>query len=337
MYPGRFVFTLRNRWTVDQGTNYYVMQRNFDPETWEISPYINGNLWTYLSIYDNQDAALKATPLNRPVDPLILGEPVASTVKALAYNVYSFGSFYTGLTRDDIGGLRYMYRRDNLNVENLPADAIASAGLLLGGGGGGWVGIPGIVETNAPADPTDPGTGNPTPGGNFFTEAYRGGIDKLQFVRVPNVIFSGGYSITNRYTESIQIITNGTIRQVNQTVQRAITVPDILFSAADLVVEGAPPVNNLLRRTEAATSNDAINGQEGLDGPGQIGPGGAGPVVIALNKVGPLFFNAQPSFLSEPGILDFVWGSFDGSTNEPAVYPTGTSIRAIEARVFGTR
>lgn len=337
MYPGRFVFTLRNRWTVDQATNYYVMQRNFDPETWEPTPYINGNLWTYLSIYDNQDAELKAAPLNRPVDPLILGEPVASTVKALAHSVFGYGSFYTGLTRDDVGGLRYIYRRDNLNVETLPADATGSAGLSFGGGTGGWIGIPGIIVTNAPGDPTDPDTGVPAPGGNAFLEAYRGGIDKLNFVRVPNVIFSGGYALTNRYSESIQIITNGTIRRVNQTITRAITVPDILFTAEDRLEEGAPPINNILWRTEAANSNDAINGQAELFGPGQIGPGGGGPVVISLNKVGQLFFNSQPSFLSEPGLPLFLWGSYDGSTNEPTVYPSGTSIRAIEAQVFGTR
>ncbi|MGB9601977.1 MAG: hypothetical protein ACPMAG_04230, partial [Limisphaerales bacterium] len=30
------------------------------------------------------------------------------------------GEFFTGLTRDDVGGLRYIYRADNFNVEQMP-------------------------------------------------------------------------------------------------------------------------------------------------------------------------------------------------------------------------
>ena len=30
----------------------------------------------------------------------------------------------------------------------------------------------------------------------------------------------------------------------------------------------------------------------------------------------------------------FLWGSFDGSTNDPIVYPQGTSIRQLEAQVL---
>ena len=45
--PTRFVYCLRNRWTTETSTNYFVIKRNFDPETWNYSSYINGQLWTY--------------------------------------------------------------------------------------------------------------------------------------------------------------------------------------------------------------------------------------------------------------------------------------------------
>src|SRR5690606_32436444 len=109
--PGRFTFTLRIRDPQENTTNYLVIMRNFDPDTWQPTPYVNGQLWTYLSIFDNQDAPdTKASTINEPVDPLILAEPVAHGVPNFAPTLFSFGSYFTGLTRDDVGGLRYIYR-----------------------------------------------------------------------------------------------------------------------------------------------------------------------------------------------------------------------------------
>ena len=77
--------------------------------------------------------------------------------------------------------------------------------------------------------------------------------------------------------------------------------------------------------------------QAALNGPGVIN----GPIVLSFNKLGPYFYNAGPfpggqTFLDQlssfPG---FVWGSFDGTTNDPVVYPIGTSIQDLERRVLG--
>jgi hypothetical protein len=52
--------------------------------------------------------------------------------------------------------------------------------------------------------------------------------------------------------------------------------------------------------------------------------------------VGPLYDSQFPGFLSEVSSpRHILWGSFDGSTNEPVVYPVGTSIRQIEAQALG--
>ena len=126
--------------------------------------------------------------------------------------------------------------------------------------------------------------------------------------------------------------TNGISRVIQQQVIRALTAPDILFSASDLAETDTTTA--VTSRSEAATSNDAINGNVTLDGPGQFN----GPVDISFTKTGPAFLNSNPSFLGEANaILDFIWGSFDGSTNDPVVYPIGSTIRDLERATFGTR
>lgn len=352
--PARFVFTLRGRDPQQAVTNYLVMMRNFDPETWNPTPYLNGQLWSYTSIYDNQTPAVKAAVLNEPVDPLILAEPVASVGPGFTPSVFGLGSFYTGLTRDDVGGLRYLYRPENRNNETLPADALTGATgtggtggavISVGGGGGAWVPI---VSTNdlggvtggggawtpIQAAGTNTATGGTGTGGGFvpISEAIRGGIDKIIFTRGPSVFVNGQYNLAHRYTETVLFTTNGVTRTINQQVTRVLTAPDILFTAADLA--NTDTSTAVTARTEGATSNDAINGNQTLDGPGQI----AGPLAITFSKVGPTLLNTFPSFIGEAnGFPDFVWGSFDGTTNDPVVYPVGSTIRDLERTVFGTR
>ena len=62
-------------------------------------------------------------------------------------------------------------------------------------------------------------------------------------------------------------------------------------------------------------------------------------ILVTFSSVGPVFFNQAEAFVSEVNNLgrNFIWGSFDGSTNEPVVYPIGTSIRQVEAQVLGGR
>ncbi len=343
--PSRFVFTLRGRDTsIPNTTNYLVIQRNFDPETWTPTPYINGQLWTYGRIYDNQDSpTVKASTIPTPVDPLIQAEPVASTTPSFAFSAFGIGSYITGLTRDDVGGLRYIYRPENRNVEVLPADATGTAGSGSGSSGGGGGGTIDEWIPLGPIDvPTDPAAGGGATGGGavittngvFYPQAIRQGVDKITFVRGPALYQPGGFGFTNRFTETIvALTTNNTQRTVNQRVTRTLTVPDIVFTAADLadVDTSSAPWD----RTDIATSNDAINGQGTLDGPGQF----AGTLQIIFNKVGPTLLNTAPSFLGQVNGFagDVVWGAFDGTTNDPVVFPLGSSIRDVERIVFGGR
>ncbi len=84
----------------------------------------------------------------------------------------------------------------------------------------------------------------------------------------------------------------------------------------------------------------------GLAGPGLITPS----TTITFDKVGPVYYNeyntdimdGTPYFTETPGndgndlyySFYFVWASYDGTTNDPVVYPNGSSIQNLENQVL---
>jgi hypothetical protein len=324
--PTRFVYSIRNRW-IPGGCPpilYHVIKRNFDPETLSHSSYINGDLWTYTFISDGCDVN-KALLLPEPVDPMALlgfrSMPVSSQ-----QGMFIYGGFWTALTRDDVAALRYIYRPDNYNVENYPPGAIGGTN-FFGTGSSPWGAPPGYF-TNA------------TSTNSFIDPGLRGGINKLAWTRLEYDSVLGGFftPVTNIYSESV--IVNS--RSVEQGVQRVLLVPDIIFDGGDL--QGGDTTATIFIATYGGSpwdNNDAINGIAGQDGPGTVVPssGNAPALVLTLNTVGPIWGNQWPLFLSEDGANQpntyLLWGSFDGSTNAPFVYPGNISIEAIEAQVLG--
>ena len=158
------------------------------------------------------------------------------------------------------------------------------------------------------------------------------GIGKIQFLRVRDDNYDYQTAqfiqpITNQYT--MVVITNG--QAMTQTFQRVVTTPDFLFAASDqLSGPNAIPVNGSFTRN---INFDQVNIQPGLAGPGTIDP----PTTIAFNKVGPVYDNTAPSFLTYQTRFEdiyFLWGSFDGTTNAPVVYPNGTSIVNLAAEAL---
>ena len=83
---------------------------------------------------------------------------------------------------------------------------------------------------------------------------------------------------------------------------------------------------------------NSANAYPGLAGPGTIET----PTSFIFNKVGPIFFNTglsttnlvAPTYFIETQQLVPIWGSFDGTTNEPIVYPNGTDITTLESQVL---
>lgn len=124
--PNRAVWSLRSRETVGDppSTNYLVIQRNFNPVTLAPDAYVNGIRHTFTILeFDNprindawEDVFDPKASLYSPVASLIGGAFGRSTIQSLSVGVY-----HSGLTRDDVGGLRYLYSTNNINVEPLPA------------------------------------------------------------------------------------------------------------------------------------------------------------------------------------------------------------------------
>jgi hypothetical protein len=140
--PERYTWTLHNRYQspipCPLGTWYLVVQRNLDLVTSPLtqvqySPYVNGVLYSY---YINEDCARHPPPWTAITVPFP-ADPMASIYTAVAANNYAgswgstfwvgglqLGGFYTGLTRDDVAGLRYLMRTNNVNWETAAAGSL---------------------------------------------------------------------------------------------------------------------------------------------------------------------------------------------------------------------
>ena len=165
------------------------------------------------------------------------------------------------------------------------------------------------------------------------------GIQQVQFVEADYDSLLGQFfqPVTNNYT--MTSVANG--QTAVQHLQRVVTAPDFLFSASDQA-SGV----TLTLGTRNLNFNQA-NILAGLAGPGTI----TTPTTITLNKVGPDYYNegddttnGTPYFTELPGsdtadlfytgLPYFVWASYDGKTNDPVVYPNGTSILNLENQVL---
>jgi len=337
----RYVFTLRHRW-IDSvpTTNYTVIKRNFDPVTLRPSSYVNGDLWTYNTIFDDQNAPY-AAPQNLRVDPLAYGDPVAS-----AYGYFSgsvVGRYYTALTRDDVGGLKYMYSPLTRKVESAPTNSFGGFGGSVPSGGGGtdggspWTPVF-VPTTNAAGTGTNVITG--PLGTNFIADpVIRGGADKIRFVRInfDSLVGQALTPVLDSWTDNF--ITNGAAR--SQAVRRWVNLPDILFSAADFSGDGgALPAasGGAIARNPSFVNEWQLNTSLGAPqnaGPGTVQPG----IIVTYNTVGLMVYNGYwPFNLSEDTGAPFVvWGSFDGTTNAPVLYPNNITIGDLERLILGGR
>ncbi len=164
----------------------------------------------------------------------------------------------------------------------------------------------------------------------------RQGIDKFTFVKTAYDSIVGRFyqPITNLYT--LVTVTNSLLK--TNWYQRVVTKPDFLFTATDITPSVA-------FRTTTYPNFNTNNENVGLDGPGNIDPGlpgapGHGAIDIGFNKVGPILENFYSTNFILNGLSEstattnFIWGTFDGSTNAPIVYPSGSSIMNLEAQIL---
>ena len=174
-----------------------------------------------------------------------------------------------------------------------------------------------------------------TCGTTTSSPALRQGIERVQYIRAnyDSLLGQTFVPITNNYT--MVRVANG--QPVTEFYQRIVSAPDIVFSAADLnagPASGSPYAQVLVRKSNIFDTSTVLTSPGGgsLAGPGVIDP----KTFVTFNKAGPSYRNRYPFFLdagtaSQIGVL---WGSFDGTTNPPVVYPNGTSIADLEAMVL---
>lgn len=364
--PERYTYTLRARVPQPDNTvNYTVVQRNFDPvpvnpdalpHQWRFTytPYVNRTLYTYLvrhvrpppfEFWDAQEIGVDVA-LPRVTVVASANLQAGVTDPRVFAQIYSAGLspgsglFFTGLSRDDIGGLRYLLHPGRTNIETTLPGSIRGFGVggvtvvdtgNFGGGGSPWQpSVPvGVIVTNGVA------TGTNVTGTNVLNAlvdpARRPGVDKVNFVRldVDSVLGRFLNPLIVRYPETV--FDENTGRLVTQTVERQLTVPDLLFSARDIGFAPTSGTPYTYSRSLAFTDNSALNSGSGdaAAGPGTLLPG-----EIILNKVGPWSITVN-EVGQEQAFNGFIFGSFDGSTNAPVVFPPGVNIYELERRIRG--
>lgn len=306
----RWNFAIRERIPIG-GTPfgvYSVIKFNYDPVTFQPSSYVNGTLYTYHILEIPPPVQFSDAVEDIPIN--LATEPVNLPVSSLSSFLILSGYFHTGLTRDDVGGLRYLYLPRNQVAETLLPGIIPAAGTT-------WLPFLGtnFLGTN--------GTGtNIITGTNVLaTTGLRGGLNKLQFQKVHfDSVLGSGFTSFNQIYRDYAVTTNS--RVASQLVSRPVTQPDIVFTVNDIHP-------GIAERTTTAgwIDNSSLNGVNLIGGPGVITP----QVVISFNYQEPVLRNVTPFFITEPtigdsnsrifGLLGPTWASFDGSTNAPVIYP----------------
>jgi hypothetical protein len=319
-----WVWGLRSRAVIGTPpiTNYAVIRLNYDPITLTPSSFVNGQLYTYTIV----DGPTISDAFESPLDPFTAAYTTVSGLNAF------FGEFFTGLSHDDIGGLRFLYHTNRLAVETVLPTVTGRTS------GGSTTNNTNFV--NAPWTPiffvtnvfgTNITGTNITTTNTIVDAAPRPGVNKIFFQRVEFDSIIGNFiPRTNVFADVFY--TNGQARF--QIVQRAIATPDYLFGVQDLGVDnGGVPISSARTVTDGWINNDPINGNTLLGGPGTI----TFPIQILFSDAYPALYNSTP-FVDEFSASNLgVWGSFDGTTNAPIVYPVGGAwnLNALRNAVLG--
>ncbi len=170
------------------------------------------------------------------------------------------------------------------------------------------------------------------------SDALNQGVEKITFIKKEYDSVLGRFfvPVTNEYV--LNTVTNNRI--VPRRIRRVITGPDFRVSAQDLAAgPAAEPISFDWARVVSFNSTLA---NPNLAGPGTIESPGVDVPSLIFTKVGPIFDNgvitsgslSNAFFDESTQITDFVWGSFDGTTNAPIVFPNDVSIQTLENLVL---
>lgn len=121
--PEEFVFTLRRKqiFGTPPITNWLVIQRHFDPITYELTNVINGIPYDYI-IADRANPDEDGTFNSQAISPPDLSAGTVAGSKADIGVFFPGNSAFSTLTADDVGGLKFLLRSNNINTEVLLPD-----------------------------------------------------------------------------------------------------------------------------------------------------------------------------------------------------------------------
>ena len=257
----------------DWAIPYYIVERNFDPVAVAPSHWVNGTLYSgFINRYSDSTTEFWVFPVY----------DTAIVFNAVADKSPEVGKYRTGLTRDDVGGLRYLLSPTNINFETLLPDVHG-------------------VGSNA---------------NSYVNGAWRPGVDKVGFQRQEyNSLLHQGVPLTNQFADIY--ITNGLV--MTQLLERVVMQPDFLFSVSGFEGDHSP-YGPLVSRNSATNwlNLAALNGDATKAGPGLIRP----PGEIYFFRMGALVSVYELWNTNQISFAKSVWGSFAGSTNIPITYPT---------------
>jgi len=285
---------------------YVVGIDNFDPITWNPSTYVNGTPYTYV-IQDGCPAGLAFTDAMEDADDepgINLASSAVATQEAL-----QIGGYYVRITRDDMAGLRYLYNKNNFRYESMFTDVYASGATSI---------------ATSPFNPVG-ATNSSTNSTTNSLPIVMGGVEKVEFLKWNN--YSPlATNVTNVLSYTVTYITNYTIQKT--VLWRSNTVPDIIITATNLLTTSATSITDTpYERTYAWIASPETNF-----------PSVASPTMsLVINDVGPLAINESPNFMQGSALFItpfFQFGSFDGTTNPPIVFPQGTSLSAVTASLL---
>jgi len=229
----------------------FVIQRNFDPQT--LAPTFSVNAILYGGFIETNGFNFNDY-VEFPVDPD--GIPYSAVAEAFSfwYSGLGSGDFYTGLTRDDVGGLVYLLSATNVNWESLPKNVL-------------------FAGTHGQAN-------------ERLRGAWRPGVEKIHFVPQPQTRRGKFKTAVFKFTASY--VANGIISE--QPARRVVSQPDILFSVAETIQKDPSSPMFLRTGTDQWTDNAKQNGDPTAAGPGVINP----PVGITFDELGPHVLSGGP-------------------------------------------
>lgn len=164
------------------------------------------------------------------------------------------------------------------------------------------------------------------------TVGTRQGVAKLTFLRrdFDSLLNQFWVPVTNDYT-LYELNTNlgASSSIIPEHIRRVVTTPDFLFDAADIGFANANTVVPLAFRRNV--NFDQANVPANSAGPGTIDP----PSTITFNTIAPSFGIVGGGSFGIAATPVLIWGSFDGTTNDPIIYPSTVSLAELESEVLG--